>query len=268
MIRIGSVEFLNALPLVHSLDRHADLQLIRKVPADLLADLEDGRVDLALCPVIDAQTSSHDLEIVPVGAIGSTSAAMTVRLFSRVPLDRIETLHTDGDSHTSVALAQVILRRRHGIRPELRSLGDPSALSTRSDVSAALLIGDKVITRTPDPAAFPFQLDLGEGWRRLTGLPFVFATWLTRAGTDLGSLPHRLRTVLQANQADLETLVAEHAGRFGWPPDQALIYLRDILLYEVGPDQLEAIRRFWSECSDLGLIGPCRTIPVLDPHPA
>ena len=44
-----------------------------------------------------------------------------------------------------------------------------------------LLIGDAAFTE--DGA--PFIWDLGEGWRDLTGLPFVFACWVARAGSDL-----------------------------------------------------------------------------------
>lgn len=263
MITIGAVGYLNALPLVHTLDRRTGIRLIRKVPASLLPDLESGLVDIALCPIIDAQTSSRELVVVPSGAIGSRSRTLTVKVYSRKPLEQIDQLHVDGDSHTSVALAQVIFHRRFGRRPEVTPLNDPSALDGNTGLEAALLIGDKVITAEPSPVEFPHQLDLGEAWRDLTGLPFVFASWLAPVNAPLGDLPVMLSEVRRDNRARLLDLVHEWAGKHNWPTDTALHYLRDLLDYEIGPPQLAAVRLFWRACAELGLIEELRTIEVL-----
>ncbi len=263
MITIGAVGYLNALPLVHTLDQRSGIRLVRKVPAALLADLEAGRLDIALCPVIDAQTSSRDLVIVPSGAIGSRSRTLTVRVFSQRPLDRIDHLHVDGDSHTSVALAQVIFQRRFGRTLEISPLEDPAALDGPTDLEAALLIGDKVVTAEPDPVIFPHQLDLGQAWRGLTGLPFVFATWLAPPEADLGDLPQILESVRRDNCARLEGLAGTWAREHRWPATVALTYLRDLLDYEIGPPQLAAMQLFWKECAELGLIDRLRTVEIL-----
>lgn len=260
MITIGAVGYLNALPLVHTLDRRPGIRLVRKVPAALLADLESGRLDIALCPVIDAQTSSRDLVVVPSGAIGSRSRTLTVRIFSKRPLNRVERLHVDGDSHTSVALAQVIFRRRFRRPLEILPLDDPTVLDDRTDLEAALLIGDKVVTAEPDPARFPHQLDLGEAWRDLTGLPFVFAAWLAPSEADLGDLPQLLDRVRRDNCARFEVLAGTWARDHRWPEEAALTYLRDLLDYDIGPPQRTAMRLFWKECADLGLIDSLKTI--------
>ncbi len=263
MITIGAVGYLNALPLVHTLDRRPGIRLVRKVPAALLADLEAGRLDIALCPVIDAQTSSRVLMVVPSGAIGSRSRTLTVRIFSRRPLDQIEMLHVDGDSHTSVALAQVIFHRRFARSLKISPLQDPTALDRRTDLEAALLIGDKVVTAEPDGRQFPHQLDLGEAWRDLTGLPFVFATWLAPTEADLGDLPRVLSEVRKDNFTRMEVLAQQWAKEHRWPRRTALTYLRDLLDYDLGPPQLDAMRLFWKECADLGIIDRLKKIEIL-----
>ncbi len=266
MITIGAVGYLNALPLVHTLDRRTGIRLVRKVPAALLDDLEAGRLDIALCPVIDVQTSSRDLLVVPSGAIGSRSRTLTVRVFSKRPLDRIEQLHVDGDSHTSVALAQVIFHRLFGRTLEISPLRDPAGLEERADLEAALLIGDKVVTAEPDSARFPHQLDLGEAWRDLTGMPFVFATWLASADADLGDLPQMLDEIRRDNCARLHVLAGPWAREHGWPEDAALTYLRDLLDYDLGPTQLAAMRLFWKECAELGLIDGLKKIEIFNSY--
>ena len=108
-----------------------------------------------------------------------------VRIFSPVPLEKITTLACDPDSHTSVALAQIVLSELIGISPKLVDL--------RGDIApdaASHLIGDKVVTHAPEN--MPHQLDLGAGWKQLTTMPFVFAVWTAREGVDLGDLPERL----------------------------------------------------------------------------
>ncbi len=263
MITIGAVGYLNALPLVHTLDRRPGIRLVRKVPAALLTDLEAARLDIALCPVIDAQTSSQNLVIVPSGAIGSRSTTLTVRIFSNKPLDRIERLHVDGDSHTSVALAQVIFHHRFGRLLEISPLKDPAALDGPTDLEAALLIGDKVVTAEPDPSRFPHQLDLGEAWRDLVGLPFVFATWLAPSAADLGDLPRLLTEIRRENCAHMEDLVGPWADAHNWPKETALTYLRDLLDYEIGPTQLVAMQLFWKECAEFGLIDRLKKVEIL-----
>src|SRR5258708_28113575 len=54
-LRIGSVSFLNAKPLIYGLEEAAGLDLKLDVPSRLLEGLMDGRFDVALLPVVDYQ---------------------------------------------------------------------------------------------------------------------------------------------------------------------------------------------------------------------
>src|SRR5437868_13156647 len=120
-LRIGSVSYLNAKPLIHGLEGENDLSLILDVPSKLLPGLRDKRFDIALLPVIDYQRL-EGLKIVPSGGIGCDGPTLTVRIFSRVPIERIKTLACDTDSHTSVALARIILAEEFDIHPRLIDL--------------------------------------------------------------------------------------------------------------------------------------------------
>ena len=246
-LTVAAVSFLNARPLIYGLEDEPRIKLLADVPSRLLEALLARRAGIALCPVIDFQQADADLCIVPVGAIGSDGATHTVRVFSSVPIAEIDSVHVDGDSHTSVALLQVILDATHGRRLRLSTLGaGPGA------PQAVLLIGDKVVNRAPDSSLYPHQLDLGEAWKKLTGLPFVFATWLAHRGDDLGSLPSALLRRRRENLHRIPEIVAAHAD--GWPADLATRYLADILRYEIGDREIEAVELFWRRCHTLGLI--------------
>jgi chorismate dehydratase len=248
-LTVAAVSFLNSRPLIEGLEDEPGVALRTDVPSRLLNLLTAGDADVALCPVIDFQTAPAELCIVPVGAIGSDGATHTVRVFSRAPIAAIERIHTDGDSHTSVALLAVVLEALHGCRPELVTLGPGP-----SDPDAVLLIGDKVVhaENGADTTRYPYQLDLGEAWRELTGLPFVFAAWLARADADLGRLPGVLARCRERNRGRTREIVAAHAN--GWPVELATRYLERILRYEIGERELEAIGLFWARCHALGLI--------------
>jgi chorismate dehydratase len=251
IFRIGSVSYLNAKPLIHGLDRHPGIEMVLDVPARLLDGLRSGRCDVALLPVIDYQ-KLPGLRVIPSGGIGCDGPTLTVRIFSNIPIAQIQSLACDVESHTSVALAQIILKQRWNARPKIVDLNG----KIPSD-GAVLLIGDKVITAPPK---MEHQLDLGEAWKELTGMPFVFAVWTARQGVELGDLPKRLEEAKESGLANLEQIVADHAESRGWPTDLALRYLADHLKYDVGPLQLAAIELFHRLAHENGLISPPRPI--------
>src|SRR5689334_5418219 len=115
--RVAAVSFLNAKPLIWGLEEDSDIQLLLDVPSKLVDLLQAGHADVALLPVVDYQRVDG-LTIVPAGGIGSDGPTLTVRIFSRVPAPQIRTLGCDPDSHTSVALARVLLGQRFGASPE------------------------------------------------------------------------------------------------------------------------------------------------------
>lgn len=237
-LRVGSVSFLNATPLIHGLDGEPGVELSREVPSRLLDGLRQGRYDVALLPVIDYQRMPG-LRLLTAGGIGCDGPTLTVRLFSDVPLDRVRTLACDTDSHTSVALARVVYAERFGFVPEVVPLTEGAG-----NASARLLIGDKVVSH--EPRGLPFQLDLGEAWKQLTGLPFVFAAWMAPQRVDLRDLPRRLEAAKNKGLSQVDAVVAGEASSRGWPHDLARRYLTELLRFDVGPRQIEAIERFYA----------------------
>jgi chorismate dehydratase len=257
---IGAVRYLNSAPLIDGLEGDDDVNLQRDVPSGLLGTLLAGEVDLALCPVIDFQTSPEPLALVPVGAIGSDGETLTVRAFSRLPFDRVERVAVDGDSHTSVALLQVVFDALYGRRLQLEPLTPPQQGAAANGSECLLLIGDKVVTAAPSDRDYPHQLDLGEAWKRATGMPFVFATWMARRGADIGDLPERLRARRDANLDRIDDIVARRAPEIGWPAPLAHIYLTRHLRFRITERELAAVEEFWRRCHALGLIDAVRPI--------
>lgn len=226
------------------------------------------RVDIALVSIIDAAASDVPLCLVPSGMIGCDGQTLTVRLFSRVPFESVTRLHADTDSHTSVALARVILAQRFGVRPTTVAF-DARERVPVSDVhdsdgwpETLLLIGDKVVTDSPPAIRYPYQLDLGEAWKDWTGLPFAYAVWACRDADRADPRIAAAATVLdrqrRRNAARLDWIVARRASELRWPDDLARAYFGECLRFEVTPSVRTAAQRFIDEAAGEGIVPPTR----------
>lgn len=260
-VRIAAVRYLNTAPLIEGLEKAAGLTLLPTVPSRIAAMVQCGEADIGLCSIVDAVggvgavQGEKSLALLPVGMIGCDGRTMTVRIFSKVPIERITTLHADAESHTSVILARLLLAKRHGVRPELRewNASGTNGCASKDWPEAILLIGDKVVTRHPPDKVYPHQLDLGEEWKAWTGLPFVYAMWMCRA-EEAGSARIRTGAALLERQrlhnaTRLDWIVETRAPEAGWPLETAREYVGRLLRYEVGAREREAVGRFLKEAA-------------------
>ncbi len=237
--RLGVVEFLNTRPLIDGLAERPDIELYPAVPSRLAAMLTGGRVDAALVPVIDLARAGGAWERISDAGIASEGETLTVRVFSHVPPESMTTLHVDGDSHTSVVLAQLLWRHFYNRPIAVRDLADGMPQTCES----VLLIGDKVVS-VPQ-ADWPYCVDLGQAWTQWTGLPFVFAVWAAPVGrVDNASLGQLLSEARDRGLERSVELAAEFAPVHGWTRELAVHYLTQCMRYRITPAAEEAIARF------------------------
>ena len=88
------------LALIYGIEREPNREVLLDVPAKLIDLIRGDRADVALLPVIDYQRMQN-LCVVPAGGIGSDGATLTVRIFSKNPIERISTLACDVDPEPS-----------------------------------------------------------------------------------------------------------------------------------------------------------------------
>lgn len=265
-IRLGAVSFLNTLPLIEGLGKCRDTALTLTAPSRLIDLLLADEIDLGLVSLIDAQRSAEPLVLLPVGMIGCDGPTLTVRLFSRVPVEQVRTVHADADSHTSVALLRVLLAERSGAAPSIVEFdveAHHAAHTTDADQPGAwpeamLVIGDKVVKDSPPAIHYPHQVDLGEAWRELTGLPFVYAVWMIResrlAWDRLPAAMALLDRARRHNGTRLDWIVDARAPVRAWPAETARRYLGDLLRYEITPAHRQSIDRFFDLCARHGVV--------------
>jgi chorismate dehydratase len=265
-LRVGAVTYLNAKPLYYRLSELCPrIELAMDVPSRLSERLAAGELDVALIPSVEYLRGAElGYQIIPGFAIAARGPVRSVKLFSRVPLDRIERLSLDEGSRTSQALARVWLDARHGIRPariEQLPLGVPVLEST---ADAVLVIGDRAMAVPHGP--FHEVVDLAEAWRSLTGLPFVFALWVARGGVELGDLPGVLSRSRELGLAHADDLSRTHGPRLGLDVSTCYDYLTRVLSYELGEPELAGLRRFAQMAARLGLAPEGVSLVFHRPH--
>jgi chorismate dehydratase len=250
-VRVGAVSFLNARPLIYRLAELApQAELVMDVPSRLADSLACGRLDVALIPSIEYFRSGR-YAIVPQIAIAAHGPVWSVRLYCRRPVRQVRSVALDEGSRASVALVKVLFAKHWGVWPEWRPLplGLPAA---EADADAVLLIGDRAMSEPLEGAVEWY--DLGEVWLELTGLPFVFAMWVTDRSADLGGLDRALLAARDAGLAAVDQIAAESARRLGISVADAVRYLTQHIHYELGERELEGLRLFRRWAAELELI--------------
>lgn len=179
-VRVGVVNYLNTKPLVYGLQKEPINKLIDLVgayPAKLAQMLSDDEIDVGLIPVAAIpQLSSYHIN--GNFCIGTEGEVASVCLFSEVPMKEIKSVYLDYQSRSSVALLKWLMKESWGINPEIIQAKDESYRQEIKGTTAGLVIGDRALEQRKIST---FIYDLGSEWRAITGLPFVFAAWVSKA---------------------------------------------------------------------------------------
>lgn len=252
-IRVGAVSYLNTKPLIYGFEKFApEAELVLDYPSRLADSLAAGTLDVALIPSIEFfQDPSYT--IVSDACIGCRGPVLSVKLFSRVPIDKIRTLALDEGSRTSAALVRILLHERFGLAPQTEPLPLGNALA-ESNADAVLLIGDRAM-HSPT-GKFAEVWDLGDEWCRWAELPFVFAMWTARAGVDLGGIDRALESARDEGVAHLADIARREAAPLGLTQPECVSYLRDNLHFHLGPRESRGLELFYKLAQKQGLAPP------------
>jgi chorismate dehydratase len=175
---VAAVSYLNTKPLLYGIKRHPvinEIELIEDYPSKIAQMLIDDEVDIGLIPVA-ATVKLKDWHIVGDYCIGSNGPVASVCIFSQVPMEQIERVYLDYQSRTSVNLAKILLREYWKKDVELIDATGEDFRDEIKERTAGVVIGDRALKQRLQSA---YIYDLGEAWKLRTGLPFVFAAWIS-----------------------------------------------------------------------------------------
>jgi len=244
--RVGSVKYLNAVPLTRGLED----QIVFNTPAQLATLLRAGELDAALVSITEV-LFHEGYDVLDGIAVASLGEVLSVFLAHRIPLERITQVACDPASLTSLNLLKVLLAEK-GLKPEFVPL---ASYAQASDLDAVLLIGDPALDFLRAPHAHAIW-DLGAAWNELTQLPFVYAVWALRRGVENAELRRVLR---EAKVFGLETLDYVITSRTDYDVEFRRDYLSWHIHYHLGADEKRGVRRF------IELLGKHGLGPVHEP---
>jgi predicted solute-binding protein len=128
----------------------------------------------------------------------------------------------------------------------------PQTSRSKSSAGARLLIGDQAIRFRREHATEFHFWDLGEQWKKLVDLPFVYALWLVRPEVqDAKSIAERLRELRDENLANIDELIAEEKE---FDRDFCSRYYQENLRYRLGEDEKEGLKAFQILSAKHGLL--------------
>ena len=229
--RIGSVKYLNAVPLTRGIED----KVIFATPAELAEMLRRDELDAALVSTAEVLLTDR-YDILDGIAIASLGEVYSVLLAHRRSLAELKEIFCHTASLSGLNLLKVLLAER-GLKPEFKPLPDPQKAAAHD---AVLLIGDPAIDFQRAPHEHEI-LDLGSAWLELTNLPFVFAVWALRRGIDNSELRQQLRDAKDFGADTLDWIVRNRTEYdYGFRKD----YFDWHIHYQMGEHGKRAIAKF------------------------
>lgn len=176
------MSYLNTKPLIYGFETgmmHDTTNLVFNYPANIAASLLKDEIDIGLVPVA-ILPEMKEYYIVSDYCISSNGEVASVCLFSDVPVSEIQTVLLDYQSRTSVELVQILLKEYWKVYPVFEEAG-PDFREKINGTTAAVVIGDRAFEQKKKSR---YSFDLGTAWKNMTGLPFVFAAWISNKPLD------------------------------------------------------------------------------------
>ena len=277
LVRLGYIDYLNLLPVYYGLETgrtNLDGVLVAGPPTRVNALYHRGLLDVAPISSIEYARGAGDDVLLPGLSVCAWGHVQSILLFSRRSPDRLNgaTVSFTASSATSVALAQVLLRRYW--RVEFKARTDPPDLDRMlAHADAALLIGDDALRAGLQVGALPWceaassrrgfrqgealvVTDLGAVWWEYRGLPMVYAVFAAHGSEPLAleeaqeSL-HRSQAEAAADTAGLLHLASDSRG---FSPELVASYLLGSIRHGLGPVERQGLLAFYQEAAAIGAI--------------
>ncbi len=261
-VRIGRISYINVAPVYYGLDRTMKpswLTMVTEPPAVLNGMLERG--DIVLSPVsAAAYAKNHDQwKIMPDLSISSFGKVMSVLLVSRCPLEELngKPVFFTEESATAAALTRYFFAiRKMSPHIETGKITDSARLAEKAD--AVLVIGDAALTQNW-PTHFNHVYDLGDMWKTMTGLPFVFAVWAVRRDfadrhpEKLDIIRSLFRDSKKLGESHKDDIVLNASLKTGLSPELCRTYFNH-LFCELGPLFQQGLETFFQGLFDQKII--------------
>jgi len=242
-IRLTAVNYLNTKPFLYGIfqsDLDKEVDISKDIPSVCAQKLANNEVDIALMPVGALRDLSKHY-IVSDFCIGCDGPVQTVCLYSNIPIWEVKTIYLDTHSRTSAALTKILVKELwNNLDVIYRPVQQADDIILEEN-AAVLAIGDKTISMDKQ---YRHTYDLGEAWKEHTGLPFIFAAWVSTKKLD-PSFVKKFNEALALGLSLIDELIfilPESENSF-----DLKTYFNNYISYDLNEQKKESLRLFLSK---------------------
>jgi chorismate dehydratase len=269
-MRVGRIPYINCYPVYGAVDRGAvqlAAELVDGVPTALNKRMADGTLDVSVVSAVEYARDWERYLLLPDLAISCDGPVRSVMLFSRKPAEELtgQQVLISRSSMTSVHLLEMLFENVWKSKPVFVA-GDAEAPDLRdeagSSIVARLVIGDAALMLGTGAIASPYEhvYDLGEEWKKWTGLPFVFAVWVAQRTTPTQQALTVHGSLIESRNwglKHLDVLAGQAHANTGVPLAKCQEYLSG-LDYGLSYPHLGGLTEFYRRLTLAGKIAPGR----------
>lgn len=217
-------------------------------PSECADRLLAGKTDLGLIPVAMI-ANMKEFHLVGDYCLSTNGEVRTVLLVSNTPFGEINTIFLDYRSRSSVTLCRILAAKAW--KREYRWLPAPEEfdITAMNHGEAAVMIGDRCFEYARH---FRYRLDLGLEWKKFTGLPFVFACWVSTRPLpeEFTALFNRALSEGLDRRNEAVSLLKEGAAA---TPEEVIFYLNHNIDFRLDNGKREALSKFIDYIKELNI---------------
>lgn len=249
-MKLGCLPYLNIKPLVYTLE-HDGLpegwELVYAPPSRLAQMLADHQITAA--PVSAFATFVNpELNICPGICVAADGPVKSVLMLSKKPIEELDTIALDTSSLSGACMLRILLKELYNLEPQFVRSSPDCVPDMLNKADAALVIGNPAMTCSKEGL---HVFDLAGEWKKLTGLPAVFAVW---AGSEISSeLIDVLTRAKNVGLTKLDEIALNESERLGLPFEVCDEYLKKIMVYDLGERELQGLDLFRRKALEHGL---------------
>jgi len=245
--KVSAVSYLNTIPFIYGInqsDLKDKIDLSLDYPSVCAQKLIENKVDIALVPIVVLKQNPQ-FNIISDYCIGANGNVDTVCLYSDVPLMEVQEIYLDYQSRTSVELLKLLCRDHWNISADFR-ISTEGFESKIEGKTAALIIGDRAFSAN---GKYNFMYDLSASWKEMTGLPFVFACWISNKEIEKDFI-FEFNTSLKMGIENLEEAIKKESKNYPHCKNPKE-YLNHKISYTLDEDKRKGMELFLSKIIEM-----------------
>ncbi len=262
-LSLGNIKFINCLPLHYGLSHggfRENVHIHSATPAELNHLVVSGRLNVSPVSSIVYAQNSDKLVLLPDVSISAEGALESIVLVSKCPIEELsqERIALTAKSATSHGLLKIILHHAYQASPEY--FISPLSLNegVLDDAQAVLFIGDDALSAYHHRLPGYYYYDLGDEWKKLTGLPMVYAVWVVNRefaachNEAVQMLYEKVTGGFAYGLSHIEAAADTVQGKFSLTAAQIVHYI-GLLNYQFTPAHEQALLTYYKMAHGLGL---------------